>query len=230
MTNSSDAAIANRNIGLIPRRSGAIDDLAVTDDEIVVLREQAKRDQKQEREFHSSNIALMAEVPVLETERLKLRGHGLDDFAACAAMWADPEVTRHIGGRPLAGEESWTRLLRYVGHWALLGFGYWVVEEKATGRFIGEAGFADYKRKVQHWPEGAPEIGWVFVTESHGKGYATEAVRAVVAWGDRHFGARQTGCIIQPANLASIRVAEKCGYRKLQDTTHQGHATVIFVR
>jgi RimJ/RimL family protein N-acetyltransferase len=75
------------------------------------------------------------QVPVLETERLKLRGHRLDDFAPCAAMWADPLVTRHIGGIPLSAEESWTRLLRYVGHWALLGFGYWVVEEKATGNF-----------------------------------------------------------------------------------------------
>ena len=87
-------------------------------------------------------------APILETERLKLRGHRLDDFVHCAAMWADPIVTKHIGGRPFTEEESWTRLLRYVGHWALLGFGYWVVEEKITGSFIGEAGFADYKRDI----------------------------------------------------------------------------------
>ena len=73
------------------------------------------------RSFHSA-----VQVPVIETARLKLRGHRLDDFTPCAAMWADPVVTRHIGGRPLSEEESWTRLLRYVGHWALLGFGYWV--------------------------------------------------------------------------------------------------------
>jgi RimJ/RimL family protein N-acetyltransferase len=63
------------------------------------------------------------QVPVLETERLRLRGHRLDDFAACAAMWANPIVTRHFG-QTLSGEESWNRVLRYVGHWALLGFGY----------------------------------------------------------------------------------------------------------
>ncbi len=63
-------------------------------------------------------------------------------------MWADPEVTRYIGGKPLTEEESWARLLRYVGHWSLLGFGYWVVEEKTTGNFIGEVGFADYKRDL----------------------------------------------------------------------------------
>ena len=99
-------------------------------------------------------------IPVLETERLKLRGHRLDDFPACAAMWADPAVTRHIGGKPLSNEESWTKFLRYFGHWALLGFGYWVVEEKATGNFAGEVGFADYKRNIDP-PLNSPEMGWV---------------------------------------------------------------------
>jgi RimJ/RimL family protein N-acetyltransferase len=170
------------------------------------------------------------QVPTLETERLRLRGHQADDFTACAAMWADPVVTRHVGGRPFAEDESWTRLLRYVGHWALLGFGYWVVEEKSTGSFIGEIGFADYKRNVDPSIKDKPEIGWAFVAQSHGKGYATEAVRAAIAWGDRHFGSGQTACLIHPENLASIRVAEKCGYRKLQDTTYKGQPTIIFVR
>src|ERR1700728_3292085 len=104
----------------------------------------------------------MQPVPVLETERLRLRGHRLDDFTACAAMWADPVVTRHIGGKPFSEEESWSRLLRYAGHWALLGFGYWVVEEKATGNFAGEIGFANYKRNLEPKLEDMPEIGWVF--------------------------------------------------------------------
>jgi RimJ/RimL family protein N-acetyltransferase len=170
------------------------------------------------------------QVPVLETERLKLRGHTVDDFMACAAMWADPVVTRHIGGRPLAEDEAWTRLLRYVGHWVLLGFGYWVVEEKSTGGFIGEIGFADFKRNVEPSIKDKPEIGWAFITRSHGKGYATEAVRAAVRWGEGHFASAQTACIIHPENLASIRVADKCGYRKLQDTTYQGQPTIIFIR
>jgi RimJ/RimL family protein N-acetyltransferase len=169
-------------------------------------------------------------VPVIETERLRLRGHGLADFAPSSAMWADPVVTRHIGGRPLSAEESWNRLLRYVGHWTLLGFGYWVVEEKTTGSLIGEIGFADYKRDMQPPLSGKPEIGWVLATQFHGKGYATEAVRAAVAWGDQHFGTSQTACIIDPENLASIRVAEKCGYRKSQVASYKGQPTLVFVR
>jgi RimJ/RimL family protein N-acetyltransferase len=169
-------------------------------------------------------------APVLETERLTLRAHRLDDFAACAAMWADPIITRHIGGRPFSEEETWSRLLRYPGHWALLGFGYWVVEEKATRNFIGEIGFADYKRDLEPSLGDTPEIGWALTSLSHGKGYATEAVHAVVSWGDEHFHPSRTACIIHPENLASIRVAEKCGYREFQRATYKGQPTIVFVR
>ncbi len=117
-------------------------------------------------------------VPVLETERLRLRGHRVNDFANCAAMWADPVVVRHTVGKPLTEEESWRRLLGYVGHWAVMGFGFWVAEEKATGRFVGEIGFVDYKRDLRPSLKGVPEIGWVLASHAHGKGFATEAVRA----------------------------------------------------
>ncbi len=169
------------------------------------------------------------EVPILETERLRLRAHRIDDFVHCAAMWADPEVTRYIGGKPFTEEEAWARLLRYVGHWSLLGFGYWVVEEKATGSFAGEMGFADYKRDVPQL-KGFPEIGWAIVSQAKGKGYATEGVRAAVAWGDAHFRSAPTACIIHPENLASIRVAEKCGYRESVLTTYKGQPSMMFVR
>jgi RimJ/RimL family protein N-acetyltransferase len=169
-------------------------------------------------------------VPVLETERLKLRGHRMDDFPACAAMWADPRVTRFFGGNSLSEEECWTKFLRYFGHWSLLGFGYWAVEEKATGNFVGEIGFADYKREIQSSVDLVPEIGWVLASESHGKGYATEAVRAALAWGERHFGSPRTTCIIHPGNLRSIRVAEKCGYREWERTTYKGQPSIVFIR
>jgi RimJ/RimL family protein N-acetyltransferase len=170
------------------------------------------------------------QIPVIETARLKLRGHRLDDFIPCAAMWADPTVTRHIGGKPFTEEESWSRLLRYAGHWAMLGFGYWVVEEKAVGGFAGEIGFADYKRILEPSLKDVPEIGWALTTQAQGRGYATEAARAVIAWGDAHLGCSRTACIIHPENLRSIRVAEKCGYRELLRTTYRGQPTTVFLR
>src|SRR5258708_17916863 len=169
-------------------------------------------------------------VPVLETERLRLRGHRLEDFAQCAAMWGDPQVTQFIGGKPLTAEESWTKFLRYVGHWSLLGFGYWIAEEKKSGMFVGEIGFAEYKRDIEPSLKGVPEIGWVLASAAHGRGLATEAVRAVVEWGDTRFDGARTACIIAPRNSASVRVAEKCGYSQFQVPTYKGHPTIMFVR
>jgi len=159
-----------------------------------------------------------------------MRGHQPNDFNACAAMWADPLITRYIGGKPLTREEVWARILRYVGHWSWLGFGHWAVEEKSTGKFIGEIGFADFKREIEPSIEGVPEIGWVLAARAHGKGYATEAVRAAIGWGDKHFGSSPTVCLIHPENLASMRVAEKCGYQALQQTLYRGQPTVLLSR
>ena len=175
-------------------------------------------------------VPTRVEVPVLESERLRLRGHRMEDFPNSAAMWADPNVTRFIRGTTCTEEESWTRFLRYAGHWALLGFGYWLAEENQTGSFIGEIGFADYKRDLNPPLQDTPEIGWVLAFHAQGKGYATEAVRAVTAWGDVHFGARRTACIIAPENIASIRVAQKCGYREFQRTVYHGDPTLMFLR
>jgi len=145
-------------------------------------------------------------------------------------MWADPKVTQYAGGQPLNEQESWSRFLRYIGHWQLLGFGYWVAEEKETRSFVGEIGFADYKRDLQPSLDGIPEIGWVLASSFHGRGFATEAVRAAVAWGDVHFPSTRTACIIAPQNVASIRVAEKCGYRGPLPAAYKGKPTLLYFR
>jgi RimJ/RimL family protein N-acetyltransferase len=169
-------------------------------------------------------------IPGIETERLTLRAHRLEDFVDSAAMWGDPEVTRYIGGRPFSKEEVWTKLLRYVGHWSVMGFGYWVARDRATGRFVGEVGFADFKREIEPSLDGAPEIGWALAPWAHGRGLATEAVRAANAWGVAHFESGRTVCLISPENLASIRVAEKCGYKEFKRTTYKGQPTILFER
>lgn len=170
------------------------------------------------------------EIPVIETDRLRMRGHRVEDFENCRSMWGDADVTRFIGGKPLSGEEVWARLLRYVGHWTLLGFGYWLVEEKDGGRFVGEVGFADFKRQITPSFDGIPEIGWALASSFHGKGYATEALRAAVAWGERHFDGKTTGCLISPDNIASIRVAQKGGYQEFAKTFYKDHPVIIYRR
>ncbi len=169
-------------------------------------------------------------TPVIETARLRLRAHRLEDFEDSFAMWSDPVVTRFIGGKPSTEQQAWSRLLGYAGHWVLMGFGYWAVEEKATGRFAGELGFANFKRDIAASMRDVPELGWALASPFHGQGYATEAVRAAVGWGDVRFESARTVCLIDPANLASIRVAEKCGYAVFERTLFNERPTLFLAR
>jgi RimJ/RimL family protein N-acetyltransferase len=170
-------------------------------------------------------------APEIITERLVLHGHRLKDFQESAAMWGDPEVVRYIGGRAFTEEEVWARILRYLGHWAALGYGFWVIREKATGRFVGEVGFADFRRELDPPFGETPEMGWALNPWAHGKGYAFEAIQAVLAWGDDRFGgSARTVCMINPENTPSIRVAEKAGYRQFARTQYKGAPAVLFER
>jgi RimJ/RimL family protein N-acetyltransferase len=175
-------------------------------------------------------MAADSHVPVLTTLRLVMRGHTAADLDATAAMWADFQVVRHISGVPSTREESWSRLLRYAGLWPLLGFGYWLVEERATGVFVGEVGFAVFHRDVEPSLGDAPEAGWVLHPGAHGRGFATEALQAALSWADAHLGRRRSVCMIAPDNAASLRVAEKCGYTEFARTTYKGEPTVLLQR
>lgn len=147
----------------------------------------------------------------IETERLLLDLHTIDDFVPLSDMWSDPETVRFVGGKAASPQESWMRLLRYRGLWPVLGYGYWALREKTSGRFVGDLGFADFHRQTTPTFFGVPEAGWVLVPWAHGKGYATEALGAALAWLDAA-GHRRSVCIIDPANTPSLRLAQKLGY------------------
>src|SRR5271166_6300861 len=180
--------------------------------------------------FLNNGLNAGPQIPLLESERLRLRGPRPTDYDDSSAMWSDPEVVRYIGGKPLSREEVWARLLRCVGHWAWLGYGLWVVEEKSTGRYVGEVGYSNHKRAIEPPLTNMPELGWVLATRFHGKGFATEAVRAAITWCDACFPGVRTACIIHPENVRSLRVAEKCGYRSPLLTTYRGEPTLLFTR
>jgi RimJ/RimL family protein N-acetyltransferase len=138
-------------------------------------------------------------------------------------------VTRYISGRPFSREEVWARLLRYIGHWAALGYGFWAVEEKATGAYAGELGFADFQREIDP-PFDVPEAGWAFATRLRGQGIATEALRAVLSWADANLPAPRTVCLIHPENAASLSVAAKCGFREQRRAMYKGSETRVLAR
>jgi RimJ/RimL family protein N-acetyltransferase len=166
----------------------------------------------------------------IQTDRLVLRAHRSSDLDDCAAMWGDPAVTRHISGAVFSRFESWGKMLRYAGLWTIVGYGYWAIEERATKRYAGDIGFADFKREIDPCYAGIPEIGWVLATSMHGRGYAAEAARAAVRWGDENIAVTRTICLIAPENSASIRVAQRSGYRQIDEIRYHDEATLVFAR
>jgi RimJ/RimL family protein N-acetyltransferase len=165
-----------------------------------------------------------------ETARLRFSRHALGDYVDSAAMWAEAETTRHIGGTPSTPEESWARLLRNVGHWAVAGYGFWVIRDRATGRFMGEVGLKQFRRDLDPAWESLPEIGWVLAPWARGRGMASEAAAAVLAWGDRHLAGARTLCLIDPDNAASLRVAAKCGFSDMSRVSYRDKTVIILDR
>ncbi|MCY1647083.1 GNAT family protein [Caulobacter sp. SL161] len=169
-------------------------------------------------------------APTLTTDRLTLAPPTLADFEDSLAMWMDPLVVKHVGGRPFTEEESWTRLMRARGLWEVLGFGYWAVRETATGRYVGEVGFADLRRELEPNLYGLPEMGWVLAAWSHGQGFGTEAVRAGLAWIDQALAPEVVPCIINVENAPSIALARKVGFKLKTQATYKGSPILMMER
>lgn len=175
-------------------------------------------------------MSAFVSAPVLETERLILRPHGVQDFEDVARLWADPDVVRYISGTPSTAEESWARLLRYIGHWPALGFGYWAVTLRDSGRFVGEVGFVDFKRDMQPGLNGVPEAGWVLSPEVHGRGVATEAVGRMHQWAAEETCWSETVCIFDPEHHVSQKVALRQGYTRRGEANFKGLPALVMER
>jgi len=167
---------------------------------------------------------------MIETENLKLRRPVTEDLDAIHAMRRDPAVIRHLGGKPLNREEAWHRLTRLTGHWALRGYGMFIVVAKASGHVIGEVGLFDGYRGLSPDFDNAPEAGWILAAEAHGKGYAIEAATAAHRWFAQTHGEQRSVCIIAPDNLASLRVAQKLGYKSFGQVDYQGGPVTMLER
>lgn len=162
----------------------------------------------------------MTAIPTIETARLRLRAPELRDFEANAAMWLDERVTRYISGSPRLRDDSWRRFIGLHGLWALLGYGYWVFAERESDTLIGMGGLAFFERGLSEL-EGVPEAGWAIAPDWWGRGIATEAMGAALAWSDAHLDAPEVRCIINPGHGASENVAAKLGFACI------GHAEML---
>lgn len=141
----------------------------------------------------------------LETERLILRSFRDGDLDEYAAIFGDPDVMRFLGGKPMSRQDAWRNMAMIMGHWHFRGFGFFAVEEKASGRLVGRVG---------HWqPEGWPgfEIGWAIGPDFWGRGYAREAALFCRDYAFEVMGREAIISSIHPDNVNSIRLAERIG-------------------
>jgi len=152
---------------------------------------------------------MIAPGPTLETARLILRPPAAEDLDGWAELMADAEAARYIGGQ-MNRSQAWRTMATMAGSWAMNGFGMFSLIEKDTGRWVGRIG----PWRPEGWP--GTEVGWSLHPRAHGKGYAVEAATATMDWAVDHLGWTRLVHCIDPANLASIKVARRIGSRFLE--------------
>ena len=168
-------------------------------------------------------------APTLVTERLTLRHIRPSDIHYFADTHADPEIMRHVGG-PVCREDAWRRAMTGAGFWGVLGIGLWAVERRSDGETIGHVGFFDFQRDMLPSISGEPEMGWIFTSKAHGKGYASEAGRAALDWFDTTIGPLSVPAIIDLENAPSMRLAERLGFERQPDADYRGDQIGYFRR
>lgn len=170
---------------------------------------------------------IMRGMLVLETSRLVLRRFTCDDAEFIFRLVNDRSWLRFIGDKNVRNLDDARRYLRegplemYQRH----GFGMYRVEERESGTPAGMCGLI----KRDTLPD--VDVGYAFLPEFRGKGYAYEAAAAVLAHGNRAFGLRRIVAITTPSNDASIRVLEKAGmkFERLLELT-PGDPVNLFAR
>lgn len=164
---------------------------------------------------------LGVDIPVLQTERLVLREPRETDLDAVAGFMAS--TRSHFVGGPADRQGAWRALLTGIGHWLLRGYGYWTVEERATGAIIGRVGVVFH---AVDWPE--PELGWHLYDGFEGRGLAEEAARAARAGVARHAGLTGLISLVAPDNARSRRLAERLGAAVEGDAVLFGRPALIY--
>ena len=154
-------------------------------------------------------------IPILETERLRLRHWEVRDFDAYAALRTDGELQRYVGGS-VSKQKAWEDFCAAPGQWALRGFGIFLVAEKESDKAAGFAG-------LWYPPDIAePELCWSLFPGHTGRGYATEAAAEAKRWAREELGLPPLMSFIHPENLASQKVAERLGARFVEETMLRG--------
>jgi RimJ/RimL family protein N-acetyltransferase len=169
-------------------------------------------------------------LPELYTERLRLRPYRIGDSAAVHRIMSAPETFQFSERGPMTSDESWARLLRHAGHWALLGYGLFAVVERDSGEIVGEVGHADFRRGLGPAFDGAPEASWTFAPHVWGRRYAAEATSAAHRWLMECRGVQRTVCIVHRDNQRSLNVAARLGYGVFDTIEFRGYPALLLDR
>lgn len=157
---------------------------------------------------------LSVDIPVIETERLRLREPRETDIPAVIAFYASDRA-RFIGG-PMEPHHAFRSYTAALGHWLLRGYGFWMVADKDTDAPLGRVGFL----YGEGWHE--PELGWHVFEGAEGKGIAFEAARAARAYGAANLGLDGVISYVNPANTRSRALAQRLGCTHERDVTFFG--------
>lgn len=164
---------------------------------------------------------------MIETERLVLRLPERDDYLLLRDLVADPAVHQFLGPQPEdLTTEMFSRALRAAGSWQLYGYGMFVVCEKVSGAFVGQLGMFHSLRGFGKGMDHTAEAAWMIAREHWGRGYAEEGMRAALNWFDRTQGQGRIACMIEPENVASVRLAQKLGFVRYAEHLLDDGATV----
>lgn len=148
---------------------------------------------------------------MIETERLILRQIDPErDLDGWARAMADEDIVRFIGGQTMNRAQAWRNMALVIGHWQIRGYGFFSLEDKRTGEWVGRVG----PWNPAGWPE--PEVGWVISPDHLRKGYALEAGAASIDYVFNTLGWKRVIHVILDGNRPSIGVAEKLGSRLLR--------------
>ncbi len=157
----------------------------------------------------------------IQTERLLLRPATVDDLEAWHAISRDAEEA-WFGAPSSTLDDARGNLEKHMRHQEAHGFGLWAVELRATRKVIGVAG-------LTHLAEGTEiEVGYRFLREHWGKGYATEAATASIQHGLGELRLERIVAVTLPTNRASRHVMEKCGMAFVGVMNVYGHAQVKY--
>ena len=172
---------------------------------------------------------MIRSIPTINTARVALSAMRPEDFDRFAALWAMPDVVRHIGGQPWSRRRAWESFLRNAGHWQMTGFGQWAIVGQRNRQMIGQTGFFFGTAELGEDFDAYPEAGWMLAPEAQGQGLAREATIAAHEWFDRVIPGPLVAKIT-PDNAASLKLAEHLGYSAFREAQTDTERLVLLRR